>query len=113
MTVIIDFDAIIAPVLPSIKVDGKTHKMGEPTVETFLRNMKLIEKLGDNPSPVEEMEAGIEMILSAFPTLTRAQMNKWTLARIQALVDLARSSAGETVTENADEAASGNDQPAT
>jgi hypothetical protein len=109
MTKIINLDAVSTEPDLAIVVDGKRHDMVKPTMQNFIDNMKLVEELGMNPSPVKEMESGIVIIRRAFPTITEKDLLGWTLERVQMLVDLARSSAGEIVTADSEEAASGND----
>jgi hypothetical protein len=108
MTRIINLDTVIEEPLVIIEVDGKKHPMVKPTVASFLANMKLVEALGLSPSPVKEMEGGIDIIRRAFPTLTAEEMNEWTLERVQILVDISRGMSGETVTPDEAAAASGN-----
>jgi hypothetical protein len=108
MTKIINLDAVADEPSVIIEVDGKRHPMVKPTVASFLANMKLVEELGLNPSPVKEMEGGIAIIRRAFPSITEKEMQAWPLERIQRLVDISRSMAGEVATQNEAEATSGN-----
>lgn len=110
MTQIINFDEILPVPTPTIIVDSVEHKMLEPTVESFLKTVKLLEAMGERPSPSDEMNTGIEIVMTSFPTLDRKTLNKWTLVKVQRLVDLVRDFGGETVTADAEQAASGNVQ---
>jgi hypothetical protein len=108
MTKIINLDAVADEASVIIEVNGKKHEMVKPTVRSFIANMKLIEELGLNPSPVKEMEGGIEIIRRAFPSITEDELLDWTLDRIQKLVDISRAAAGEVVTEDEQAAQAGN-----
>ncbi|MGV1754830.1 hypothetical protein [Agrobacterium sp. CG674] len=116
MTKIINFDSLVKEPLVIVVIDGVKHPMAEATVETFIQNMKAVEALGLDASPIAEIEVGVGIITRAFPTLTEDQVRKWTLSQIQNLSEIARGVNGEVVStdeqEVADANASGNVQPA-
>lgn len=98
-------------------VDDVRHPMKAPTIADFVANMELIEKLGVRASPVDEMLGMVDIVVRAFPTLTKDQVMLWPLDYIQQISEIARGAGGEIVTTDEDKAkvavASGNDQPAT
>lgn len=108
MTKVINLDDVAEEPQIVISVDGKRHPMVKPTVKNWLANLKLVEELGLNPSPVKEMEGGIDIIRRSFPSLTEEELLEWPLDRIQRLVDISRSMAAEVVAETEAEAKSGN-----
>lgn len=108
MTKIVNLDALATAPKLTILVDGVKHDMVEPTVQSFIDNMTEIEAMGMNPSPLNEMKLGVKIIQRAFPTISEEAMSKWTLERLNMLVNIARSGGAEIVTDDAEEAASGN-----
>ncbi|GAA4525525.1 hypothetical protein GCM10023174_10270 [Chelativorans composti] len=104
MTKVINLDTLAPAPALAIIVDGERHEMKEATVETFLENMRDIEALGVNASPVQEVETIIRIVSRAFPTLPVEKMRKWPLSTIQQLADMARGMNAEIGTTDAKEA---------
>lgn len=104
-------DLIPEPALVIVGLDGKKHPMQVATVGTFIANAKTIESLGTEASPVQEFEAMVEIILRGFPTLTREELDQWPVDTVNKISEMARGKASEVVTDDEEEASSGNDQP--
>jgi hypothetical protein len=98
MTKVINIAALRKP--PAVKIeteDGKSHEMVPATVETFLENLKEIEDLGLDASPIKEAELTIRAIHRAFPTLTEKQIKGWTLDVLKTLYEMILGVNGEVV----------------
>lgn len=108
MSKILNLDEIAPKETLTVVVDGTSHKMRPITVSDYLANMKLIEDLGMNPTMSQEIEASIEMIQRAFPTMKKDELKGWSVERMRMLVEIARDGSGETVTQNKEEIESGN-----
>jgi len=102
MTKIISLDSFIKEPVLVLEVEGVKHAMVPTTVETFLENMKDIEALSINATPVQELEITVRIILRAFPTLTEKQVKSWSLEQIQGIAEVARSVSGEVVSTEED-----------
>ena len=107
MAKLLDLDAVAAESEFVIKLNGTEHKLKPATVETFVANMKELEKLGVSASVAEELEVTIGIILRAFPTVTEAEVRALTMQQIKAISDFARTANGEK-TEVEGESAEGN-----
>lgn len=103
MTKIINLDSLKQEALIIIEVEGKRHEMKTASVDSFIENMKAIEGLGLNASPIQEIEVIIGIVARAFPTLDEKQIRSWPITTIQHLSEVARGVNGEIAT--ADEAA--------
>lgn len=104
MTKIINLDSLASEPLVAITIGGKRHEMRTATVNTFIENMKAIESLGLNASPVKEVEVIVGIVARSFPTLTEDEIRNWPLDMIQKLSEIARGAGGEFVTNDADKA---------
>lgn len=105
MTEIINLDDIAEAPKLRIVVDGETHEMVEPTVNTFIENMKDIEGLKVGGSVSDELEVAIRIILRSFPTLKAEELRKWRMSRIEQLSMIARGESGQVVTKDKEAAA--------
>lgn len=103
MTKIINFDEIQKPAAVAIVYKGKRHEMVDATVDSFLTNMKAVDSLGLDASPIDEIEVTIGIILRAFPTLTDKLIREWTLDMIKQLGEIARGAGGEVASTDEDE----------
>lgn len=81
--------------------DGVKHEMKTATVGTFLENLKDIEELGLDASPIKEAEMTIRAINRAFPTITREQIEAWDLDVIKQLYELIIGVNGEVASQDA------------
>lgn len=91
----LDLDAVSSDIEFTIKLDGKDHVLKEATVESFLSNVKSLEKLSLNASPAEELELTLKMILKSFPTITDAQLRALTFTKLQKIREFAMTAGGE------------------
>ena len=101
-TKVINLDELLEEAVLAIVVKDKRHEMCSPEVGKMIKQMKMIEDLGLNPSPVNELEAGLEMVLDAFPTLTKEDVAAWTLAQVQGIVEAIRGIGGEVASTESD-----------
>lgn len=114
-TKFLDLDAVASNVDFSLKLNGKAHKLVEPSVDTFINNLKDVQSLSLSASPIEELEMSIKMILRSFPSIPEQELRDLRLTQIQAISDFARTAGGEAVENTAvpAEGAEGNDPAAT
>ncbi len=111
-TKIINIKDLKRPAQVVIIIGEDRHEMKTASVNDFLKNIEIIERLSTNASPRAEMLAMVEIITNAFPTLTAEVVREWPLDYISQLSDLARGVGGEIVTTDEAEAATGNVQAA-
>lgn len=112
MTKIIKLADIATPPKLRIEVDGETHDLKISSVQDFVDNLADLDRLSGEFTMREEMEVAIEIILRGFPTISREKMMSWPVTYIRSLSEIARGVNGEIVTDDAEEAALGNDQKA-
>ncbi|MFA9261790.1 MAG: hypothetical protein ACEQSB_00320 [Undibacterium sp.] len=108
MTKLLDLDKVAPAVVMSLKLNGKTHKLKEIDVETFIENMKEIEQLSVGGSAVDEINMSIKIILRSFPTLTDKELRKLTLNQLTAISNYARSGGEDEAEKPAEGDTSGN-----
>lgn len=101
MTKVINIASLRKPAAVVIETeDGKKHEMVPATVGTFIENLKEIEDLGLDASPIKEAELTIRAINRAFPTLKREEIETWTLDVIQSLYQMIISVNGEVASKD-------------
>lgn len=98
-TKLLDLDSISSNVDFALKLNGKEHKLVEPSVETFINNLKDVQSLALQADPAEELELSIKMIRRSFPTIPEKELRGLKLSQINAIADFARSSSGQVVEE--------------
>lgn len=59
--------------------DGTKHEMIPTSVGDFLTNLKEVEDLGVNASPIQEAQLILNAVSRSFPTLPRAELETWPL----------------------------------
>lgn len=96
-TKLLDLDAVSNEVEFSLKLNGKTHEMVEPTVEDFIKTMKKLEDMPLNVTPRQELEMAIDMIVSVFPTVKRGDLTKLGLSKVRKISDFVRQASGQQV----------------
>lgn len=99
MTKFLDLDAVAPSVDFTLKLNGKEHPLKVASVDTFIKNMRELEALPVNASPIEEMEMTIKIILRAFPTLTEKEVRGLNLDQVRAISQFAREANGEIAEE--------------
>lgn len=96
MTKVINIASLRKPAAVVIETeDGKKHSMQAATVGSFIENLKDIEELGLDASPIKEAEMTIKVIQRAFPTLERTEIDLWTLDVIKNLYEMILTINGE------------------
>jgi hypothetical protein len=112
MTKFLDLDAIAVDDNPlTVKLGGVKHVLKPITVKDFIANTKALQNLsGTNISVEAEMNLMMDMIMRAFPTVTRDMLEDLKLDSLNQLVEFANSNNGQKKVE--DEIAKENPQPA-
>lgn len=111
MTKFLDLDAVAKEAEFVVKLNGNNHSLKLATVETFVTNMKEIEKLGMAPSAEAEFEAVVGIVMRSFPTIPENEIRALNVLQIKALSDFAMTANGEK-TEVSKESTEGNEQRA-
>jgi hypothetical protein len=100
-TVYLDLDAIVPEKDVVVKLDGQDHKLEPVTVEQFISNIQVMEKLGSGNLNVEdEKNLIVDMLLQVFPTIKRERLNSLKLMQLNAMIDFAREHGGENKVKN-------------
>lgn len=107
MTKIINIDALREETPFILVVDGVEHKMKAPSIQDFIENTEMVEKLGVNPSLKDEFNVAVKAIKRAFPTIDEAVIRSWEIKTVEKLFAIARGD--EAVAEKMDE--EGNVEP--
>jgi hypothetical protein len=94
-TKFLDLDAVSSDAEFSLKLNGKEHALSEPSVDTFITNMRELETLSLNASPREEIEMSIRMIQRSFPTIPETELRALKLTQLKAIGDFARQASGQ------------------
>lgn len=101
MTKVINIASLRKPAAVVIETeDGKKHEMVPATVGTFIENLKEIEELGLDASPIKEAEMTMRAINRAFPTLSRKEIEGWTIDVIQSLYEMILTVNGEVASKD-------------
>lgn len=89
----LDLDALVA-VQKVLKFQGEEYALAEITVDDFIVNVELVQKLGSSPSFKEEMETVITMLKRAFPTFPEDKMRKLPLSALNRILAFAQANDG-------------------
>lgn len=79
----------------TLTIGGKEYPVVEMTVENFIETTKAAEKLGTNPTYMEQVEATIEMIMRSVPSLSREVLLKLSLEHLSTIVKFIRGDMDE------------------
>ena len=102
MTKVINIASLRKPAAVIVETeDGKKHEMVPASVATFLENLKEVEALGLNASPVQEAELIVKVIARSFPTISEAEIHSWPLDITRNLYVAVISANGEVVSQDA------------
>lgn len=101
ITRFLDLDAVVAPEF-TIKMNGKTHVMVEPTVATFAANLDDLAKMPMNATPAEELEMSIKMILQVFPSIERSELTALGISKVRQIGDFVMRASGQVVEQAGD-----------
>ena len=83
----LDLDEIGTQDTMVVKIRGREHKLREATVDDFIANTRESQRLAkDAKTPDEELEAILNMILRAFPTLTRTDLGGVSMSNLNKLL---------------------------
>mgnify|MGYP001354347228 CR=1 FL=1 len=97
---VIKLESLVRPSPLVIEVEGVRHELVPASVETYIQNMRDIEALALNASPVDEIELAVKLIGRAFPTLKAADIRGWSVDVIYQLAAIARGESGEVASTN-------------
>ncbi|OWZ90348.1 hypothetical protein B9J07_27555 [Sinorhizobium sp. LM21] len=101
MTKVINIASLRKPAAVVIETeDGKKHEMVPASVAVFLENLKEVEALGLNASPVQEAELIVKVISRSFPTIDIETLNSWPLDIVRNLYVTVISANGEVVSQD-------------
>lgn len=101
MTKVINIAALRKPAAVVIEdEDGKKHEMVPASVSSFLENLKEIEALGVNASPIQEAELILGVVKRSFPSLTSEQIESWPIDIVRNVYVSIIMANGEMVAEN-------------
>lgn len=81
---------VLAKANRTITLGGKTYEVVEMTVENFIETTKAAERLGDDSTFVDQVEATIEMILRSVPSIERDTLKKLSLEQLTTIVKFIR-----------------------
>lgn len=107
----LDLDAIL-PERVGVKINGVTHIIQEVSVETFIENMKLVQSVGENIAPEEEIELIVKLTSKSLPSLGEDGLKQLTLPQLRNLLEYVRKHNGENDQPASGEGAEGNPQTA-
>lgn len=99
----LDLDAVQADVQLTVKLGGIEHELVPVSVGDFVKNTKMIQQLeAASDDPEKHLTIIMDMLKSAFPTMTTEILNKLTLKQLEALRNVAFNNNGsQEVTQNA------------
>lgn len=114
----IDLDAVVPQNEVVVKLDGADHRLVPITLEDFVKNTKLVEKLNEGDKTDGEalelqVNTLIDMVGRAFPTIGADRLRRLNIPQLNQLLDVAKSNNGqETVEKEAAAEAAANPQTA-
>jgi len=73
-----------------IQIGAEVHRVMEMSVDAFIRTTQVAESLGDEASIAKQMDAAVDMILLAVPTLKKEQIRALSVDQLQALTKFIR-----------------------
>ncbi len=101
MTKIINIASLRKPAPVTIVVeDGSKHEMQPASVGDFLENLRQVEALGIDASPIAEAELILDTIDRSFPTLDRKVLEGWPMDIVKNLYVTVITANGEMVSDN-------------
>lgn len=99
MTKFLDLDALTESTEKVVKIKGKEHILKPVTVGQFIENAKIVERLGTNPKFEDEFEAIVKMLLRAFPSMSRVDLEDLPIEHLNAVLEFARDNDGTRASE--------------
>ena len=75
----------LAQEIREVKIGDKVHRVREMTVDAFIKTTQVAEALGDEASIAKQMQAVVEMIQLAIPTLTIEEITELSVDQLHAL----------------------------
>lgn len=91
----IDLDAVAQEDVV-VRIAGKDHPLVPVSVDNFIANTRMIEKLGDLTGNAEAtLDLTKDLLLQAFPSMTAEQIGKMSMTQMGKLVELAHGANGQ------------------
>lgn len=101
MTKIINIASLRKPApVTVVTEDGSKHEMVPASVAHFLENLRKVEALGLDASPLTEAELILDTIDRSFPTLERKEIESWPMDIVKNLYITVITANGEMVSDN-------------
>ena len=91
----IDLDKLVDDAVV-IKFKGVEHTLKPVTMKNFIVNVRDIQEIGTAPGIEKEIELSVQMLVRAFPTMTRELFEEMTLDQLKQLTHLAHANNGQT-----------------
>ena len=94
----IDLDAMAAPVLKRVRLNGVEHDIAELNIGNFNRAIELQTRLdelfveGEEANPMDSLKAYADLILISIPSMTYEEITKLNLPQWQGLVEFITTS---------------------
>lgn len=82
-------------------IKGQHHPLMPVSVETFVRNVKLVQELGTNPGFDKEVETIVKMLGDAFPSVGEAEFRKMPLDHLNKILSFAQDNDGTNAVDEA------------
>ncbi len=99
---ILNIDKLVPEESRELVIFGKTHQVKGLDVGGFLATTLAAEELAEEKSLVKQIEATIDMIVRAVPTIERDDLRKLTLDQLQSVVSFVRGDEVDGVEDSAE-----------
>ncbi len=84
----------------SFKLNGKSHRMTEATVQDFVNNTRLLQNLGVDGDIEKETQTIVKVIKSSFPTVNEDDLMQLKMKQLSSLMEFMRQHNGEQEVED-------------
>jgi hypothetical protein len=91
----LDLDAIGTEISLVVKLDGKDHQLQAISVDDFVTNLQIVQKMGTDVTVDQEIDLLVDMLSRAFPTIPKERLRKLTLPQLNALMSKAKEFNGQ------------------
>lgn len=110
MTKFLDLDKLESTTEYSITLHGVTHEMKSLSVGDYIKMTKLNERMGKAKASVEQIEIALEMITTAFPSMSDSVVKELSFDQMGAIINfiMVDSTADAPKTEGEAKDAQGN-----
>ena len=91
----LDLDELL-PASVAVKYKGQSYDVVPVSVETFIANMKLIQEVGQDASPEDEIRLIVTLVNKSIPTFPAEDLYKLSLEQLRGLLEFVKKFNGET-----------------